>query len=838
MFRKPKTKGAIRQRNTEAWDEPDAENQDKPPINEVKKTAVPRATISFDADEGADSFFKLKKDKKKVEELKRQHRLEEEAEQICKQEKERKEALEKIVKKEKQSREDKKTNNEKQKYLDKYRDKSAKHISNTESFDYDEDLNIDGDAISSVSNKFASVFEGIPDSRAVFEAKKRRERARREGNQDGYIPLDDTQKLKSKNERNRLIREDENDDSDEECANNFYSARELLRSEEDRRREEQERFLEREHGDVDESDRKKDEDSENEEWERQQIRKAVSKREVRTFHDSVVSDHVHFQIVQLRTEKRNTSQLFGHVAPIEDDTAMDMDIDLEMDVQVIGKPDFSGPKNTGGVVKIGDILAKLKLRIQERDEALNFRKEEKRKLHQNIEENKALIAKLESELPTQSTKYTMYQELRVYSRRLLECLNEKVAEINGIVDKRRDCGRAKTMRIMSRRRQDTRDQHAECMQGKSAKMGEAATRSAEREARRTTSSERETTLSGISHEEGLSTDDEETTQQTASDKKTYDEVEAVASVLFADALDEYSDLRKVLGRMIDWLAVDSKSFQDAYVYLCLPKLCSPYVRLEMLQADILNNETVLTSMQWFKTAVLAGSENAEIDQTHDILVELAPAIIEKVVVPFLIDTVKEEWDPMSLRQTRNLATCCSIFEKLPNLTEKSKQFNALLMAIRERICDALTNDIFMPIFMPNMIEQPSCRQFHDRQYWSCIKVTITKNAPFENSSLQLIRSINALSSIISVAARFELVVEKCVNSHCVMAFRTGVKNEVSVERKIRGLFTELDDALLMMGGRTSFRQLISSLQIVAEAQNQAGRSFHKEIDKYLMKLER
>lgn len=71
------------------------------------------------------------------------------------------------------------------------------------------------------------------------------------------------------------------------------------------------------------------------------------------------------------------------------------------------------------------------------------------------------------------------------------------------------------------------------------------------------------------------------------DQKICDEVEAVASVLFADALDEYSDLRKVFGRMTDWLAVDPKSFQDAYVYLCIPKLSSPYVRLQILRADFL-----------------------------------------------------------------------------------------------------------------------------------------------------------------------------------------------------------------------------------------------------------
>uniref|UniRef100_A0A1I7UY03 GCFC domain-containing protein n=1 Tax=Caenorhabditis tropicalis TaxID=1561998 RepID=A0A1I7UY03_9PELO len=722
MFRKPKAKGAIRVRKTDNWDEPDAETADEPTTAEVKQNPIPRATMSFDADE--------------------------------------------------------------------------------------ENLDVDPSAITSVSNKFSSAFEGIPDSHAVFEAKKRRERARREGNQDGYIPLDDTQKLKSKNERNRLIREDENDDSDEECTNKFYSARELLRSEEDRRREEQEGFLEREHGDGREANIRIDDDSENEEWERQQIKKAVSRKD----------------IGQLRTEKRNTSKLFGHSVPVADDTSMDMDIDLDMDVEIIGKPEFTGPTNTGGVVKIEDILAKLKLRIGERDEALNFRKEEKRKLEQSIEENKNMIRKLETELPNQSTKYTMYQELRVYSRSLLDCLNEKVSEINSIVDKKRDCSRARTKRVLARRRQDMKDQYNECAQGKNFKSSEASSRIAEREARRgRRRREREATLSGISHEEGLSTDDEESTQQTMFDQKTCDEVDAVASVLFADALEEYSDYRKVLGRMTDWLAVDPKSFQDAYVYLCLPKLSSPYVRLELLQSDVLKNDVVLTSMQWFKIAMLAGSENAEIDQNHDILVNLAPSIVEKVVIPFLIDLVKEEWDPLSLRQTGRLANFCSIFEKIPSLTEKSKQFTGFLSAIREKIGECFDEDIFIPTFMPSVIDQPACRQFQDRQYWTCIK---------------LIKSINALSSLISVAARFEFVVEKCVNARCVMAYRFGSKNDISMERKIRGLFSELDDQLLMMGGRTSFQQLINTLESVAEAQKTAGRSFYKEIRKFLTKLER
>lgn len=56
-----------------------------------------------------------------------------------------------------------------------------------------------------------------------------------------------------------------------------------------------------------------------------------------------------------------------------------------------------------------------------------------------------------------------------------------------------------------------------------------------------------------------------------------------------------------------------------------------------------------------------------------------------------------------------------------------------------------------------------------------------------------------------------------------MALRTGSKNDVTAERKVRGLLAELDDSLLKMGGRTSFRQLIGTLELIAEEQSKAGR---------------
>lgn len=75
---------------------------------------------------------------------------------------------------------------------------------------------------------------------------------------DNFIPLDDTVRLKEgisrSGERARLVREDENDMSDEEDAGRFYSAKNLLITEEEQRRDEQAHFLRIEQGEADSDD--------------------------------------------------------------------------------------------------------------------------------------------------------------------------------------------------------------------------------------------------------------------------------------------------------------------------------------------------------------------------------------------------------------------------------------------------------------------------------------------------------------------------------------------------------------------------------------------------------
>ncbi|KIH55911.1 GC-rich sequence DNA-binding factor-like protein [Ancylostoma duodenale] len=552
------------------------------------------------------------------------------------------------------------------------------------------------------------------------------------------IPLDDDQKLVDKGVRSRLIREDENDDSDEE-APKFYSSKDLLRVEEERRREEQDHFLEQEQGDEREVDEEADE------WEKQQILKAVSR----------------------------------HTVTLLVPEATDMDIDMDGVVESF-KGKSIGPANTGGTITVEDILAKLKTYVVDREERLNARRHEVSKIEQTMEENKETIRKIESEMPVLANKYAMYQELRIYSRSLLECLNEKVAEINELGDKRQALAKARVERLARRRRRDIRDAYNDCVTAAAGKnpsltrTPDVMIRVAERDARRARRRrEREGTLAGISHEEGLSSDDDEPTSQQLADQQAAAEIDTALRMVFVDALDDYAHLRKVLDRMIDWFAVDGTTFQDAYVQLCIPKLASPYVRIQLITADILNRDDfLLSAMPWYIDCVQAAEGNTDVDPKHEIIKGIIPLIIEKVVLPFLTDVVNVEWEPMSLKQSQRLGAVLSGLSDYPKLNvEDSKSFAVLAAAVKTKITTAIDDDLFVPIYSKQSIKNPAtgCAAFLDRQYWAAIK---------------LLRGLRAFSSFLNPATRLELVLDGVVNRVCVVALETGILDDASCERKM------------------------------------------------------
>lgn len=157
--------------------------------------------------------------------------------------------------------------------------------------------------------------------------------------------------------------------------------------------------------------------------------------------------------------------------------------------------------------------------------------------------------------------------------------------------------------LMERRRQDVRDQMIELSAKPSnvaapqAQLSEAQQkqealaesqrqrRAAEREGRRRRRAQQRQAAQSqatIDHHEGMSSDDELSTLDQAALSKIRQDVENQARQVLADVVDDFSTFSGVKERLEEWKQEDNESYVDAYVSLCLPKIFSPLVRLNLL----------------------------------------------------------------------------------------------------------------------------------------------------------------------------------------------------------------------------------------------------------------
>lgn len=56
--------------------------------------------------------------------------------------------------------------------------------------------------------------------------------------------------------------------------------------------------------------------------------------------------------------------------------------------------------------------------------------------------------------------------------------------------------------------------------------------------------------------------------------------------IFEDVIDDFYDVRKIMKQFEKWKISLPETYKDAYIPLCLPKLFSPFVRLQLLQWNI------------------------------------------------------------------------------------------------------------------------------------------------------------------------------------------------------------------------------------------------------------
>ena len=201
-------------------------------------------------------------------------------------------------------------------------------------------------------------------------------------------------------------------------------------------------------------------------------------------------------------------------------------------------------------------------------------------------ETETEIDRVGDEVPKLSVKHKFYQELRGYVTELTDCYDEKVetiAYLEGRINKVNSEQRGK---LRERRRQDVREQ-ADVLAAMTATnmallldpVQDAVWdyRVAEREGRRICRRQARQGRGGMRHNDGLSSDEEMPSVDTANLAKVKQDVENQSRMVLEDVVEEFSVISRVMERLQAWKTTDPDSYQSAYVSLCLPKIFSPLV---------------------------------------------------------------------------------------------------------------------------------------------------------------------------------------------------------------------------------------------------------------------
>lgn len=253
----------------------------------------------------------------------------------------------------------------------------------------------------------------IPDAATIHALKKKREMARQFGTGQDFIPLDDTKRFSGRfDSASRLVREDENDGSDDDDGPISFN---VVKTQDNF-------YVKDEDGENEEGEEEDDEETKR--WENEQIRKGVSASQ--TQQDKEQSYGV--QNFSTSQESYQQNSLFNQSTyPYGG-----------------GYGQESAQQKYNGTTNLHEKSRSLKPQIVTMEtvwDAMNKRLESLNEVHRGhcMEQDKITEHHRVSEESIENLlqrgteaerQYGFYQEMRGYVRDLIECLNEKVGDIS------------------------------------------------------------------------------------------------------------------------------------------------------------------------------------------------------------------------------------------------------------------------------------------------------------------------------------------------------------------------------------------------------------------------
>ncbi|KAK6305876.1 hypothetical protein J4Q44_G00246560 [Coregonus suidteri] len=567
----------------------------------------------------------------------------------------------------------------------------------------------------------------IPDAAFIHAARKRRQMARELG---GDAPLVETDTPKK-----RLVREEEeegdgsDDDDDEEEKRISFSG---VKNKSQRTRIAEEIGIE---GSDDEALDTGGQDEEVSRWEQEQIRKGTSIPQVQSCQpDDSSSGSMYYQSNSYDPQQPYSSTYslpYSYISKAEGCALV-----------------YSAPGGDLSPVTADLVKTRLRDRLSQMRVGHDANAKRYDQIQEELEAAQNTIRRLEGSSNDDAEQYKFLQEMRGYVRDLLECFGEKVPSVVELEGAMHQLLRQRACRLVQRRQDDIKDESAEFASLSSKAVmapnlmspdsfGRDRTvyqeharqrRIAEREARRTRRRQaREQNGKRAEHNEGLSSDDEETSTDLTSYCLERDRIVRECKKVFEDVLEDFHSLDCIKSRFEVWRRLYFTCYRDAYIGLCLPKLFNPLVRLQLITWNPLQEKCAnFEYMLWFESLLFYGCEEQSGMQRGDVDINLLPAIVERVLLPKLAVLAEQVWDPLSSSQTTRLVSFLTrLLRGYPTvLNGENRNTQEFLKTIVLRTRRTLDDDVFLPLYPKNVLENKNSGPylFFQRQFWSCVKL--------------------------------------------------------------------------------------------------------------------
>ncbi|XP_025097837.1 PAX3- and PAX7-binding protein 1-like isoform X2 [Pomacea canaliculata] len=765
-----------------------------------EKEPSTKSTLSFDHEEEDTEVFKVKKSshsKRIAKQLKRERERDE------KLEKEEKAKLEKNnPNKRSDSDEERAREEELKKLREELRTLNGDEAEALESSDEDS-----GPA--SFRNRLAR--GEIPDAKTIHFIRKQRQMARQS---EDYLPIEQSEAVASKNSStSRLVRDDEHDKSDEDeddsridfTVNNAATERQKLRDD----------FLATEHGSDDESEK------ELASWEDQQIRKAVGHQAP----EALLQQHTNGTISRQPDLSAYGPNLARPAVSYHTMSKM---------------PDISE-------ITIESVRKRLQERLDSMDMVYRSHKMELERAQTDMEDCEKNIATCKLKSGDLEERYRFFQEMRGYVRDLVECLNEKVPTINELEQRMHSLLRARAVRLLQRRQQDVRDQCQDYMTNKAAAQVVMETeeeqakqrRVAEREARRSRRRRARESRNITAHHDGLSSDDEENQADVTKFNLEKENITTIAEKLFEDALEDFSEMDLIRKRFEEWKLQFGDTYREAYISLCIPKLVTPFVKLQLVTWNPLEEGCRdFEDMDWYNSLIFFGASSQREVDPEDTDIKILLAVVEKIILPKLTYLAENIWDPLSTTQSSRLVNLTRrLFRDYPTVHAKSKNSQAYLQAIYNRIKKTLDDDVFMPLYPMSVLDGRSSGPavFFHRQSWTCIK---------------LLGSILSWHGLLGMKMLQQLALDGLLNRYIVLGLANSHVNRHAMDKcqaiistLPKAWFAELESDKTLPQLENLCRYLTKAAELVhkstctqSDQERQEGRTLIKQMSKQLVTI--